>query len=135
MFHGFWPNPVNTLLIARRHQPMFRAVALTAGSDLAIAGVSVEALERGGAIVVHVENRGLATPDAPLHVSLSGASEGVVVGTQYTTMHGPSFGAATSSDPMVFTFAPTSTAARVRLEITVTSAEQTLVMPVVIDVR
>ena len=72
---GFWPNPVNTMLIVRRHQPMYRAIALTSGSFLDIQAVDVGALPGGRTrVTVRVRNRGLEAPTS-LTVSVLGQSK------------------------------------------------------------
>ena len=86
---GFWPAGQNIINIARRHQPMFRAMALTSGPLLSIDSYAVsevsgnnngtvEAGEVGG-LTVTVQNAGAAGTTGAGSVKIASKSPGVTV--------------------------------------------------------
>ncbi|MEE2886723.1 MAG: M14 family zinc carboxypeptidase [Planctomycetota bacterium] len=86
---GFWPAGQNIINIARRHQPMFRAMALTSGALLSIdsftvsevSGNSNGTIEPGetGGLVVKVQNAGANATVGPASVQITSKSPGVTV--------------------------------------------------------
>ena len=86
---GFWPAGTNIITIARRHQPMFRAMALTSGASLGVASVKVHELsgnnngtvEPGetGALVVTVQNDGAASTTSAATLKLTSLTAGISI--------------------------------------------------------
>jgi hypothetical protein len=92
---GFWPVGPKIEEIARRHQPMFRKVALTAGAAFVIRAVAVaEALGGNGntivepgesaQVVVTIANVGVA--DAPLTLQLLPADPQLPIGNGFVAL-------------------------------------------------
>jgi hypothetical protein len=85
---GFWPSGTNITAIARRHQPMFRKVALTSGPAFALQNVVVgEAPGSNGNLVIEPGETGQVTAmvsnlgilGAPGTLALVPVSPGIVV--------------------------------------------------------
>jgi len=141
---GFWPNPLQTVDIATRHQPMLRAMALTSGaylllSSTAISEVSgngngqVEAGETGS-VVVALNNSGTLAASGVTAV-LTTSSPGVTIGTGSASL--PSMASFTSAalSPLMFTITPGFAGLIVDLLVTVTgdgrSVDYPLSLPIV----
>ncbi len=146
---GFWPVGPTIATIARRHQPMFRKVALTAGAAFRIASaVASEAPGSNGNqrvdpgetahVVVSVQNVGVAP--APVLLTLTSLDAGVVVGNGAASA--VSVAGLGSFDnqalPLTFTVAPTfaGTVARLQLVVSGEGRSQELVLEVpLVEVR
>ncbi len=87
---GFWPTGATIEVIARRHQSMFRKVALTAGAAFAFGAVTTSegpgannntVVEPGetGLVVANVQNLGVAS--APLTLTLTAIDPLITIGT------------------------------------------------------
>jgi hypothetical protein len=140
---GFWPNATNLVKIARRHQHMFRMMALTTGPYLGIETVVVSEAPGGnsngvvepgetGKVVVTVRNQGLvATASAP-QVTLTPVTTAISVGVGKVTMAAPGRLATTSnaSSPLTFSVPKSFTKPLVELKLVVTGGGQTLQHPV-----
>jgi hypothetical protein len=111
---GFWPSGSNIEKIARRHQPMFRAIARTAGAALSINSITVTevggnrngTVEPGesGAIVVKVDNNGASATVTAGTVRLKAVSSGIPIGTSTASLGiVPKFGSSSNSGtPLTF---------------------------------
>ncbi|MEO6595430.1 MAG: M14 family zinc carboxypeptidase [Planctomycetota bacterium] len=111
---GFWPVGPNIEAIARRHQRMFRKVALTAGAAFALAARTVTegpgangnlVVEPGesGQVVVDVENLGAAA--GPLTVQLLAVDPQIVIGNGVMALGSVAAFAHASNTAMPLTFA------------------------------
>jgi len=88
---GFWPNPVNQVAIANRHQHMFRTFAMAAGPALVMDAETISEgsgannngiVEPGesGRVVVPVRNFGAAAPAQNVVLQMVSLTPGVKVG-------------------------------------------------------
>lgn len=110
---GFWPAGQNIITVARRHQPMFRAIALSSGPLLEVVKIDVtevsgnqngivEPGETGG-IVVQLRNDGAASTAGAATAVLSKVPNGVRVVNGITSF-GVVAGFATPSPAAALTF-------------------------------
>ncbi|MEE9127009.1 MAG: M14 family zinc carboxypeptidase, partial [Planctomycetota bacterium] len=94
---GFWPNATNLVKIARRHQHMFRMMALTSGPYLGIEKVTVSEASGGngnsvvepgetGNVLVTVRNQGLVPTSKIVVANLSAVTSGINIITAAATL-------------------------------------------------
>ncbi len=127
---GFWPNPTNTVLIANRHQPMFRAVALTSDAYVVIGSITLREAPGGngngtvdpgetGEIVVTGLNRGLAAAGSNVQLTLRSLSSHATLGVAQASLGQPAQFASSnnSSQPLTFTLAPSASSGVTKLEV------------------
>ncbi len=135
---GFWPNATNLVNIARRHQRMFRKMALTAGTWLDIEKIAVSEgpggnnngiVEAGetGHVVVSLRNQGLVAAAAGPEAVLTPVTSGITVGTGKVTLSAPVRLGATSnaSTPLTFVVPKSFGGRLVELKLSVTGGAQT----------
>jgi Zinc carboxypeptidase len=113
---GFWPVGPKIEEIARRHQSMFRRVALSAGAAFAFVEVAVVEAPggngngivesgEGARVTAVVQNLGIAA--APLTLTLTPGEAGIAVGTGNLALGATAaLGTNTNVTPLTFTLAP-----------------------------
>jgi len=136
---GFWPNATNLVKIARRHQPMFRMMALTSGTYLGIQSVTVSEAPGGnnngtvepgetGKIVVTLRNQGLVAATGAPQAVLVPVTSGISVGIGKATLLAPARLGTTSnaSQPLTYVVPKSFAGPLVELRLLVTGSGQTL---------
>jgi murein tripeptide amidase MpaA len=125
---GFWPAGQNIINIARRHQPMFRAMALTSGALLSVDTFSVSevsgnqngTIEPGevGGLVVTVQNAGANATVGNASIQMVSKSPGVTVLVGNVNLGSiAKFGSAQNNSPLTFQVAANYPGKTVNLEL------------------